>query len=189
MALLTYSQQQAIKPISANNQSKFAQMETEVENSKFRDLLGLPLLQDLQNNPDSTENKLLLEGDTFVNCQGFEVKHKGLYYVLAFLVYEKYVGESFVADTFTGMVQKVRQDSEQLHEGSIKRLQNNAMAIALSEFELIKEYLISKNNEFFCFCKKRSVTTPTFGSVRKTNERNSNGTDYVNQSLRRFLND
>jgi len=84
-AIITWEQQTAIKKISANNQSKFAQMEIETENTELRDLLGVALLQDLQNNPGTAANIALLAGTSFVNCDGQTITHKGIRYVLAFL--------------------------------------------------------------------------------------------------------
>ena len=141
MALITYSQQQTIKAISANNQSKYAQIATEVEETELRDLLGVALLQDIQDNPKSTQNVALLSEYEFEDCNGNNVKHKGLRYVLAYLIYAKYIGQSFVNDTFTGFVQKNRPDSELVSDGTIKRLQIENRKIALTEWDLIKEYL------------------------------------------------
>ena len=62
MTLLTYSQQQAFKKISANNAQKYSQLAFEVENKELVDLLGVALLQDLQDNPTTEDNIKLLDG-------------------------------------------------------------------------------------------------------------------------------
>ena len=167
--LLSYSQQQAIKKISANNQSKYDQMAAEVEENELRKLLGVLLLQDLQENPTATANAELLDGGTFTYCDD-DYDFKGLRYVLAYLNYSRYIGESFVNDTFTGFVQKTRPDSELLSEGAIKRLQNENREIAMAEWELCKMYLNVNYEDFPLWnsSKTKKPFTPRLFGVRKT---------------------
>jgi hypothetical protein len=177
--LINWSQQTAIKKISANNQSKFAQIESETENTELRDLLGVALLQDLQENGATAANIDLIEGTDFVNCEGQTIKHKGVRFVLAYMIYSRYLGESFVNDTFSGFVQKNRTDSEQLSEGSIRRLQENNRVIAMSEWQLIKEFLDLNNTTYplwNCTTSKKPYT-PRFIGVRKTLTRGTNNID------------
>ena len=168
--LLTYSQQIVIKKISSNNINRFDEICKEVEATDLKDLLGLALLQDLQNNPNTNDNKLLLNGTTYQNEFDQTVSHKGIRYVLAYLIYSRYIGESFAFDTFSGMVRKTGDNSEPLSEGSIKRLQAEAKRIAMSEFENIKYYLNLNYNTFPLWIYKISTKpfTPRFGSVSKT---------------------
>lgn len=165
MALLTYQQQQQIKAITANNEAKYAQIEKETENSDLRDLLGVALLQDVQSNPANYVG--LLDGDTFTYCNN-TIRHSGLRYVLAYLVYARYLGESFVNDTFTGFVEKKRTDSEQLTDGQIKRIQSKCKEIALAEFELIKYYMCEKNYSLWHEGKSKSPYVPKIQTIRKT---------------------
>ncbi len=176
--LLTFSQQIAIKPISSNNQSKFDQLCKEVERTDLKDLIGLALLQDLETNPTSTNNLLLLNGTSFVNYIGQTVSHQGLRYVLAYLIHVRYIGESFVKDTFTGMVRGTQENSEPISEGSTIRLQNVSKEIALSEFQLIKEYL-NLNYDLFplwLYILSTKTCTPKFIGISKT-DYNSNGNE------------
>lgn len=170
MALLTFSQQQAIKAISANNEVKYAQLEKEVEDSDLRDLLGVALLQDLQDNPTDENNVKLLDEYSFEDCNGNTVKHKGLRYVLAYLIYARYIGSSFVNDTFTGFMVKTRTDSELINEGTIKRLQNENRKLALTEWDLIKEYLNLNCDTYTLWISSESKkpTLPKFTFLRKT---------------------
>jgi hypothetical protein len=169
-ALITYNQQITYKKISANNQTKFAQIETEVENTELRDLLGVALLQDLQYNGSTAENVKLLAGTSFVNCDGNTIYHKGIRFVLAYLIYSRYIGESFVNDTFTGLVQKTRDDSEQLSEGQVRRLQENNRIIAMNEWLIIKEYLNLNPEDYplWCSVKSKKPFTPRITGVRRT---------------------
>lgn len=168
--LLTYSQQIVIKKISSNNINRFDEICREVEATDLKDILGLALLQDLQNNPTTADNKLLLDGTTYLNEFDQTVSHKGIRYVLAYMIYSRYIGESFAQDTYSGMVRKTGDNSEALSEGSIKRLQNEARKIAMSEFENIKYYLNLNYDKFPLWIYKISTKpyTPKFSSISKT---------------------
>lgn len=168
--ILKLEDQQNIKPIDQNNWGKYPQIAKEVEESKLRELLGIALLQDIQKNPTSANNKLLLNGDTYTDCNDVTITHLGLKYVIAYLNYSHYVGISYVADTFTGMVKKSRQDAETLSNGEILRIQNDNRSIALTEWENIKEYLNQNTDKFHLW---KNIATPKlyapkFYNVRKT---------------------
>lgn len=168
--LLTFSQQVAIKKLSSNNQTRFDELDKEVEYTDLKDLIGLALLLDLRANPTSTNNALLLDGATFVNQFDQTVSHQGLRYVLAYLNHSRYIGESGFQDTFSGMVRQNQNLSEPLTEGAIKRLQATSKEIALSEFELIKEYLNLNFTLFplWLYVLSTKPFTPKFGSISKT---------------------
>lgn len=168
--LLTFSQQIAIKKVSSNNQSRFDELCKEVEMTDLKDLLGLALLQDLQTNPTTANNLLLLNGDTFTSLLNQTVTHKGVRTVLAYLNHSRYIGESGNQDTFSGMVRQNQNLSEPLTEGAIKRLQAVDKEIALSEFELIKEYLTVNYANYPLWLQAISTKTftPRFGSIKKT---------------------
>jgi hypothetical protein len=174
--ILTYSQQIAIKKISANNQSRYAAIELEVENSELRELLGTPLLQDLQQNASTALNVKLLDGTSFNNCAGNAIYHKGLRYVLAYLVYSRYISESLVSDTFTGFVQKTRQDSELLSDGRIRQLQEFSRKVAMSEWLTIKEYLNINSTDYplWISTETKKPYTPRFYAIRKTKSSSEN---------------
>lgn len=167
--LLSYSQQQAIKKISANNQAKYDQLAAEVEENELRSLLGVLLLQDLQNNPDSVANTALLNGGTYTSGSN-TIRFKGVRYILAYLNYSRYIGESFVNDTFTGMVQKTRPDAELLSEGTMKRLQAENRQIAMAEWELTQGFLTANATTYTLWnCSgTRKPFTPRIYGVRKT---------------------
>lgn len=168
--LLSYNQQQAIKKISTNNAIKYDQLAIEVEEKELRAILGVALLQDLQTNPTTIPNAKLLNGGEFENCQNQTIKFKGIRYILAYLNYSKYIGESFVNDTFTGMVVKNRPESELVSEGTMKRLMNENREIAMQEWEITKEFLNLNSTEYPLWnCNNRSKPfTPRMYSIRKT---------------------
>lgn len=168
MAILSYSQQQAIKAISANNQDKYAQIEKEVEEHELNRLLGPAFLQAVQAAPgDYTD---LLDGCEFENSGGDTISHKGLRYVIAYMVYSRYLGESFVNDTFSGFVRKNRQDSEDLGEGTIRRLQEDNRQLAMGAWELIREFL-DLNTTTYQLWKKayKKVYRPRIYGIKKVN--------------------
>jgi len=173
MPLLTFSQQQAIKKISANNESSYDQLATEVEEKELQDLLGAALLQDLQDNPTSTANVKLLDGSTFTDCNDNTIKQKGIRWMLAYMNYSEYLGTSFANDTFSGFTQKIRSDSEQLSEGSIKRLQLSNRELALTQWLLIKSFLNENSDDYplWIIADSRKPYTPKITGVRKTSTR------------------
>ncbi len=170
--ILTLEQQQQIKRISPNQKTGFYdQLASEVEENELRDLVGDPLKQDLQNNPDSANNAKLLNGDKYEDYHGNEIEHKGLRFVLAYYNYANYVNESFVEDTYTGMVRKTRTDSESIGEGTTRRLQVKARQIAEKEWALVKRYLeINSENYplYYCCHERKKTNLPRFKGMRRT---------------------
>ena len=181
MALLTLIQQQAIKPITpnwaaalANNAvgsvTNFVQTEAEVEEKELRDLLGVALLQDLQDNPATAPNIALLNGSTFEDCNGNTIKTKGLRYVIAFMVHSQAVFSTSYSDTFTGYTNKNRQETQDTSKGDKKEIKGRSRALALQEFELIKDFL-NENSTIYplwiCNISKKPYT-PKFTGVKRT---------------------
>ena len=167
MALINFDYQQRTKKISDNNQSRHPQLVDEVENSDLRKLLGDAFLYDIQINSSNYTD--LLTGVEFYCC-GSKLKHRGLKFVLAYLVYAKYIGESFVQDTFSGFVQKNRQESETISDGTTKRLMQENRDIALSEFKIIEKYLNENSSTYTLWegATTKKMFTPKFHTIRKT---------------------
>ena len=138
MALLTYSQQVAIKPISKNNERLYPQLINDVEAMYLARILGAAFAQKVQAAPLDYAD--LLDGSSFV-WYGETITHKGLRYILAYYAYSEYVKNSDVADTFTGMVQQNRIETTHLSTGRINALRDSALQIADQALELVKSYL------------------------------------------------
>lgn len=170
MALLTYNEQQAIKAISANNQSKYAQIETETEETDLKDLLGIQLLQDIQTSPATTWNAKLLAGDTYTDSAGNTITIKGVKWMLAYMVYSRYIEVSFVADTFTGFVQKTHSEANSLTEGNFRKIVERNREIALKEWDYIKGYLDYNYLNFpkWLYDKKINPYIPKFTGLKRT---------------------
>jgi len=168
--LLTFSQQIAIKKISQNNSVIFDQLCLEVESVELTKLLGYSLLQDLQANPATVDNAKLLNGCTFTDVYGNTATQKGIRFILAYFNFSKYIGESFIQDTMTGMVQKTRQDSERISNGDIVRLQQDARTIALTAWELVEQFLIQNSTLYpkWNIGQKLNPYTPKLSGLKKT---------------------
>ena len=55
---------------------------------------------------------------------GYQLKHKGLRYCLAYFTYAEYIIQSQFEDTFTGMVGKNRTETEHATGGQLKHSTN-----------------------------------------------------------------
>jgi hypothetical protein len=180
--LLSLAQQQAIKIISPNwtkaskipgGTTNYDQLAQEVEEKELRSLVGVALLQDIQDSPTSANNVKLLDGDTFEDCDGNTIKFKGLRYVLAYMNYSKYIYETTISDSFTGMVSKNRTEATNLSNGSKKAIQNDAREIALQEWELTKGFLNDNKDTYPLWecgegTQARKPYTPRFIGVKRT---------------------
>lgn len=168
--LLSWAEQQAIKPMSANNSAKYAQLTTEIENNELLKMLGVAMVQDLIANPTTTANAALLAGSSFTNYRGETISHKGLKFVIAYLNFSKYLGESYVADTYTGFVSKNRPDSTILSEGAIRRMQETERAIALTAWDTVKEFLNTNSTDYpyWHAYDEKKVYRPKLVGLRKT---------------------
>lgn len=180
--LLTLAQQQAIKPISPNwaaitkfqgGVTNFEQLQGEVEELELKKLLGPAFLQAIQTAPTQTapvNYVILLTGGSYENSYDETVAFKGIRYILAYMNFSKYIAESYVSDTATGMVRKRRDESEGLSVGEVKMLQADTREIAMQEWELLKGYLDKNSNDYpLWHCARTSkVYRPKFTGVKKT---------------------
>jgi hypothetical protein len=179
MALLTITQQNSIKPISPNwankvlitgGVSNFVQLQKEVENKEFKKLLGPAFLLDIQTNPATPANVILLEGTTFEDCDDNDIEFEGIEFQLAYMNYSKYVRISPIAHTFTGLQRQNRPETAPISEGGIKGEQHDARGIALQDFEIMKLYL-NDNTDIYPLWKNgrtKKIYTPKLMTIRKT---------------------
>ena len=138
--LWSQSEQQVIRPISANNLTrKFNALAELTQQKDLRPLVGFDMFQDLIQNPTSTANAALLDGATYIYV-GRNFTFDGLKYVLAHLFFANYITDN-VEDTFTGMVVKSNEDSQPASQGDKKNLQNMARETAMQYWEDCKQYI------------------------------------------------
>lgn len=178
-AILTLIQQNSFKVISENwantkklvgGVSNFEQLEKEVEQKELKQLLGVALLQDLQANPGTAANIELLDGASFVDCNNNTINQLGLRFVLAYLNHSKYIPVSGIESTFTGLVQKNRNETQNISDGKESKLQLDSREIALQEFQLIKQFLNENSDDYpLWICgKTKQIYTPIIRAVKKT---------------------
>ena len=179
MALLTLTQQNNVKSISPNwankvkitgGETNFVTLQREVENKELKQLLGPAFLLDIQLNPTGVGNVLLLDGETFEDPEGNDIKFEGIRFQLAYMNYSKYVRISPNADTYTGMVRQNRSETTFLSEGATKGEQQDARELALQDFEVMKIYL-NDNTDLYPLWKcarSKKIYTPRLTTIRKT---------------------
>jgi hypothetical protein len=147
MALWTIANQQAIKPISANNVGKFDTLALETQIKDLKPLIGFDMFQDLLQNPTETANKALLDGGEYT-YNGVTYEFKGLIYVLCYFFYANYVMTSWYADTFTGFVSKNHDNAQPASSGDKKNLRDLNIEIALQYWEDCKHYIMANSSDY-----------------------------------------
>lgn len=149
MALLwTYSEQQEIKPISANFPSdKFEEMANEIQVEDLQNLIGFDFYQDLIQNPTKTAYAELLDGGTY-EYNSITYIFKGLKYVLAYLFFAKYIKHSGIEDTFGGFVKKNFEDSRETNQGEKKNYHNDFRKIAFKYWDECTCYMKANSSDF-----------------------------------------
>lgn len=127
--ILTFEKLQSIKPCSINNKHFLEVLIDEVEFSKIRKLVG-----------NSIYNKILddLNAETIPEYLT-NILENGLYKCIAYLVYARYIQESMLVDTFTGIVVKDRTDSSTASIGTLKNVANEYSSMSIEAYELVKD--------------------------------------------------
>ena len=157
-SILSFTQQQAIKPWAKNSQPQYEQIRNEVVDYQLNELLGVALAQDVIDNPASYAD--LLDGAVFTYRDN-QVKHKGLRYVLAYFVYAKYAAEGHLTPTFTGFVTKTRTEAESAKEGEIRRIEKGAIQMANQAFKLVDAYLCENSTSYPLY--RKNTKSPRSG--------------------------
>lgn len=147
VALITYDQQKAIRPISANRENNFDQWARDVQERDLKALLGVKLYQDLVNNPTDPKYVELLDGGTFT-VGDFEYTQLGLRYVLAYFIYAEYSTDSQFLDTFAGFTKKNIPESDRASYGENKTKKKNNRLLAFGAFEEIKLFLDNNSTTY-----------------------------------------
>jgi hypothetical protein len=146
MALWTLVEQQAIKPLNSNNTGLFAQLQTEVECNDLVKYLGFEFYQDLKRNP--TTYTTLLAGGTYT-VNGVTYTFDGLKHVCAYLLYARYVEQSYIQDTFSGFVQHTGENFRQISGAEMKNRAAAFREIAGTLWDECKNYLYTLSLYYF----------------------------------------
>lgn len=134
MSILSYNKLQSIKPCSQNNKALIEQLIKETETFKIQKLLGTcvynKIVDEISSGNISDELQSILD--------------TGLYTCIAYAVYARYIQESALVDTFTGMVAKNRQDSQTASTGTLKNVANEYSDMSMFSFSLVKDAIMKK---------------------------------------------
>jgi hypothetical protein len=146
MALWTLGEQQLIRPISNNNLLKFAQLQKEVEANDVVKYLGFEFYQELKRNLSTYTT--LLNGGSYTE-KGYTYTFSGLKYVLANLLYARYVRESSYEDTFSGLVRHAADGVERISIAELRNQEDNYKEIAGTHWDECLKYLCTLDLVWF----------------------------------------
>lgn len=138
MALWTLEQQQAIKPIDQNSLDKFEQLQREVELCDVEQYLGMEFYQELKRN--LSEYDTLMNGGSY-ELGGYTYSFSGLIYVLSYLLFARYIRQSYIVDSYSGFVQHTGNDFKQISGGELKNLEARYKDVAGAEWDRCLHYL------------------------------------------------
>jgi len=144
--ILSFEQQQAILPISPNNQKKFPSIARDVDEGELVDMLGQKFKQTVDDHVNDEDGKFfeLLNGGVLIDG----TKFKGLKFIVAYLNYINYLDNSDVQDTFSGQrTQKIEQ-SDPLSKGRIENLKEPKKKVVFNQWDLLKRF-INENELIF----------------------------------------
>lgn len=126
--ILNFEKFQQIKKASINNRALLEQLIKEVEETKILKLLGVDVYKKIKEDTELSPIPADLQ----------EILDEGLYACITYFTYSRYIQESMIQDTWTGMVTKVRQDAQVAPVGQLKNLANEYVEMALTKFDLVK---------------------------------------------------
>ena len=148
LALLwLYSDQETIKPISENNEQKWAQMADEVQTVKLKELMGPDFYQDVTQNPTGTWNAKLINGDTYTK-NAITYEFKGLKYVLSYLFYARYIMEINAQDTFSGLMEADNDNARHVSFAQKKNMSGEMRGIAEDHWKDCQDFVCANSSEF-----------------------------------------
>ena len=148
MALLwDFDDQQAIKPISPNNEQKFAQLAAEVQLIKLKELMGADFYQDVLANPTGTWNAKLIDGATYAVGE-VDYTFAGLKSVLSFLFYERYIMEIDAQDTYVGLMRNDNDNATHVGFAQKKNMAQEMRRIANDHWKDCYQFVCENSVEF-----------------------------------------
>lgn len=153
MALWTIADQQQIKPIDKNNQSKFGQLQNEVEAMDVVQYLGFEFYQELKRN--TADYTTLLNGGTYT-LNGKTYSFVGLKSVFAYLLYARYVRQSYINDTFSGLVQHTGENFQRLSSSELANQEARYKEIAGQMWDECYRYICTLSLPFFPYQESKS---------------------------------
>ena len=133
--LLPFGTLQTIKTISTNQENLYNSLMPEVERADLQPLLGMKFYQDIIQNPSEERYTDLLNGKDWTDSDGFKYQMKGLNYVIAYLFYARYIVQSSLKDTFSGLVEHNFNESDLADQRAKEKLAKQAREVASQYWE------------------------------------------------------
>jgi hypothetical protein len=146
MALWNFDEQQMIRAIDSNNESKFELLQSEVENNDLQLYLGFEFYQELIRN--TVNYSYLLNGGTYYQ-NGVAYRFSGLKSVCAYLLYARYVRQSYLQDTFSGFVAHTGNDFQRVSGSELANQEARYKEIAGTYWDECVRYLHTLDLSYF----------------------------------------
>lgn len=132
--ILTVEKLKSIKTFSSNNLALLNQLIDEVEFGKIQKLLGFEIYSTINNAVNNNE----------IDDELKEILELGLYRAITYYVYARYVQESMLQDTFSGVRTKVMNDSQPASSGAIKNVAAEYNDMAYLAYSMVAEKINKK---------------------------------------------
>lgn len=158
MALWTLDEQQMIRPIESNNIPKFELLQKEVEQNDLQLYLGFEFYHELQRN--TANYSILLNGGTYYQS-GVPYRFAGLKNVCAYLLYARYIRQSYLQDTFSGFVAHTGNDFQRVSSEELRNQEARYKEIAGTYWDECLRYLYTLNLDCFPQKSKRKSKIST----------------------------
>lgn len=169
--LITINQIRAVKSISLNT-NEVAQLTPQIleaQDFDLRPILGdefyFAIVADFEASPSLTEYAELFNGCTYTH-EGRQYTHEGIKAFLIYSSYARYVANSNVIATPTGMVHKTNQFSESVNEKTISRLVEQARSGAEMHKIRFVDYLNRNVNLYPLWLQSCKKSTPYRAGVK-----------------------
>lgn len=106
--------------------------------------------------PDNyTEKKALLDGGNYTDCGGKLRPFEGIYKIMAYYSYSRYVMLNGFNDTPTGLVQKTNEFSIPIDQKALNNFADKYRNMGLISFERTQRYICQNTNIFdYTHCPK-----------------------------------
>lgn len=106
--------------------------------------------------PDNyTEKKALLDGGNYTDCGGKLRPFEGIYKIMAYYSYARYVMLNGFNDTSTGLVQKTNEFSIPIDQKALNNFADKYRNMGLISFERTQRYICQNTNIFdYTHCTK-----------------------------------
>jgi len=150
--LWTVQEQQRIKAIDQNSLSKFEQLQNEVEINDLQKYLGTEFYQELKRN--TAAYSVLLNGGTYT-YNDVSYSFGGLKYVCSYLLFAKYVRQSYITDTFSGFVAHTGEGFQRLSSAELANQEAMYKEIAGTYWDECLAYLRTLNLTYFPTTERR----------------------------------